>query len=400
MMNRRDFGQCLAGGAGALALAGIPSTLPTDPTGSATTTPTTKATEIPRVACVADFQELARQKLPAPVYDYLTDGSTDQVTLQENIAAFRRMKLLPPIVAGVDKVDTSTTVLKQKIDLPILLAPVGGQGLFHPNGALAATRAAAKAGTIYGLSTSACNSIEEVAAASTGPKWFQLYVPKDRAVAEQMVRRAERAGYTAIIVTVDLGERKDGDLRNRFALPHPMLLKLLADVGFKFDTLMSYEDLIAYNSTLWDKGLTWDIFAWLRERTKLPLLVKGVLRREDALKAVSLGLDGIVVSNHGGRRLDTMPASIDRLAEIVDAVEGRADVLLDSGVRRGTDVLKALAWGAKAVLIGRGYAWALAADGEAGVSYALKLLRDEFALAMQSCGCRTVADIRKSLVVA
>jgi isopentenyl diphosphate isomerase/L-lactate dehydrogenase-like FMN-dependent dehydrogenase len=178
-----------------------------------------------------------------------------------------------------------------------------------------------------------------------------------------------------------------------------MLLRFLLDMGFKFDPQMSYANLIAYNSTLWDKGFSWEIFDWLRQRTKLPLLVKGVLRREDALKAVSIGLEGIIVSNHGGRRLDTVPASIERLPEIVEAVSGRAEVLLDSGVRRGTDVLKALALGAKAVLVGRPYAWALAANGEAGVSHALQLLREEFALAMHSCGCRTVGDIQRNLLV-
>ncbi|MGB7161493.1 MAG: alpha-hydroxy acid oxidase, partial [Tepidisphaeraceae bacterium] len=369
MMNRRRFGQCLAASAGAIGLANVPSArageaVRTAATTSAVSSPA-EAGDLSRVACVADFEELARLKLPRATFDYITAGSTDQITLRENVAAFGRIKLLPPILIGVDKVDPSTTVLKQRIDLPILLAPVGGQRMFHPDGAVAAARAAGKAGTIYGLSTSACSSIEEVAAAGTGTKWFQLYVPKDREVAEQLVRRAERAGYGAIIVTVDLGERKDADLRHRFALPHDMLLKHLTDTGFKVDPQLSYPDLIAYNSTLWDKSLSWDIFAWLRDRTKLPILVKGVLRREDAQKAASIGLDGIVVSNHGGRRLDGMPASIDRLPEIVDAVGGRIEILLDSGVRRGTDVLKAIALGANAVLVGRAYAWALAAGGEA-----------------------------------
>jgi 4-hydroxymandelate oxidase len=283
--------------------------------------------------------------------------------------------------------------------MPIILAPVAAQRLYHPEGALASARAAAKADTIFGMSSSVCNSIEEVAAASEGPKWFQLYVPKDRVIAERLVKRAERAGFSAIVVTVDLGERKDADLRHRFALPREMLQKHLTDLGFEVDPEMSYPEMIAYNSSRWDLALSWDFFGWLRDRTKLPLLVKGVLRRDDALKAVSLGLDGMVVSNHGGRRLDGMPASIERLPDIVEAVNGRAEILLDSGVRRGTDVLKALALGAKAVLIGRPYAWALAAAGEAGVSRVLQLLREEFSLAMHSCGCRTVGDIDHSLVI-
>jgi len=361
------------------------------------TSPTAATTVEP--ACVADFQALAKQKLPPATYDYITSGSTDQITLRENVAAFGRLKLLPPILAGVDKVDINTTVLKQKIAMPIMLAPVAAQRLYHPEGALASARAAAKAGTIFGVSSSVCNSVEEVAAASDGPKWFQLYVPKDRAIAERLVQRAERAGYGAIVVTVDLGERKDADLRHRFALPREMLLKHLLDLGFEVDPQMSYPEMIAYNSSRWDLALSWEFFDWLRERTKLPILLKGVLRKEDALKAVSIGLDGIIVSNHGGRRLDGMPASIERLPEIVAAVDGRVEILLDSGIRRGTDVLKALALGAKAVLIGRAYAWALAANGEAGVSRVLQLLREEFAMAMHSCGCRTVQEIKPELVV-
>ena len=404
-MNRRFFSQLLALGAGSLGLwqarargdeelAQAPADGPQN-------------NRVPPIANprgtdpvnVADFQALAKAALPPATYDYITSGSTDEVTLRDNIAAFQRLRLLPPLLTGVADIDTATTVLKQPIALPILLAPVAGQSLYHPQGILASARAAASTKTILGVSSSAGNSVEEIAAASSGPKWFQLYMPKDRAVARRLVERADRAGFKAIVLTVDLGERKDADKRNRFTLPEPTLRKHLRDVGFNISDRMTYEQLLVFNDQAWDLTLSWDAFDWLRSITKLPLLVKGVLRADDAKKAVAIGLDGIVVSNHGGRRLDGVPASIDQLPQIVAAVNGRAEVLLDSGVRRGTDVLKALALGAKAVLIGRPYAWALAADGEVGVAKMLELLREELVSAMLACGCPNVASINRSLLV-
>lgn len=402
MMNRRSFSQLVTLGAGSLgafqtrlnagdglveASAEESNTLAVD-----------QNSKVTEPANVADFQALAKRALPPATYDYITTGSTDEVTLRDNIAAFQRLRLLPPLLTGVAEVDTSTTVLRQPIALPILLAPAAGQSLYHSEGALASARAAAKAKTIFGMSSSVGHSVEEVAAASSGPKWFQIYMPKDRAVARRLVERASHAGFQAIVLTVDLGERKDADKRNRFTLPEPVLRKHLRDIGFSIPDSMTYPQMMAFNEQAWDLTMSWDIFNWLRSITKLPLLLKGVLRPEDAKKAVSLGLDGIVVSNHGGRRLDGVPASIDQLPSIVDAVNGRAEVLLDSGVRRGTDALKALALGAKAVLIGRPYVWALAADGEAGVTKLLTLLREELVSAMLACGCPNVASINRSLI--
>ncbi len=402
-MNRRFFSQLLALSAGSLGLwqarAQADDELAQAPAGGA---PNAGLPPDPRrlePVNVADFQELAKAALPPATYDYITTGSTDEVTLRDNVAAFQRLRLLPPLLTGVAEIDTATTVLKQPIALPILLAPVAGQNLYHPQGALASARAAAKAKTILGVSSSVGHSVEEVAAASSGSKWFQLYMPKDRAVARRLVERAERSGFKAIVLTVDLGERKDADKRNRFTLPEPVLRKHLSDIGFNLSERMTYEQLLAFNDQAWDLTLSWNAFDWLRSITKLPLLVKGVLRADDAKKAVAIGLDGIVVSNHGGRRLDGVPASIDQLPQIVAAVNGKAEVLLDSGVRRGTDVLKALALGAKAVLIGRPYAWALAADGEAGVSKILELLREELVSAMLASGCPNVASIDRSLVM-
>ena len=404
-MNRRFFSQFLAMGAGSLGLwqararaddelAQAPAEARPDALGEAN-----RAGGLTEPVTVADFQALAKAKLSPATYDYITTGSTDEVTLRDNVAAFQRLRLLPPLLTGVADVDTSTTVLKQPIALPILLAPVAGQSLYQRNGGLASTRAAAAAKTIMGVSSSIGNSVEEIAAASSGPKWFQLYMPKDRAVAQRLVERAERAAFQAIVLTVDLGERKDADKRNRFALPENTLRKHLRDIGFNIADGMTYPQMMAFNDQAWDLTLSWSAFDWLRSITKLPLLVKGVLRADDAKKAVAIGLDGIIVSNHGGRRLDGVPASIDQLPAIVAAVNGRAEILLDSGIRRGTDVLKAIALGAKAVLIGRPYAWALAADGEAGVTKLLELLREELVSAMLATGSPNIAGIKRDLVM-
>ncbi|MCC7420914.1 MAG: alpha-hydroxy-acid oxidizing protein [Planctomycetaceae bacterium] len=405
-MNRRVFSQILAFGAGlfgAQARAGegeskkSPMSSPAAPIPAQ---PDGYATAIdPAPVTVNDFIARAKAKLPPATFEYVTSGSEDEVTLRDNVEAFHRIKLLPPLLHGVSEADLSTTVLGQKIALPVLLAPVAGLRLYHPEGALASARASARAGTIFAASTSAFHSIEQIAEASEGPKWFQLYVPKDRAIALQMVRRAEAAGYKAIVVTVDLGERKDADLRNKFSVPRDILLQHLRDVGHKeLQDNISYEDLTAFNLGCWAPSLSWEFFEWLRGQTKLPIVLKGVMTTEAARKAVQLGLNGIVVSNHGGRRIDTLPASIDVLRDCVDAAQDKIEVILDSGVRRGIDVVKAIALGAKAVMIGRPHAWALAAGGEAGVKRVLDIFRDELTNSMIACGCPSVDKITSEIL--
>ncbi|REK21575.1 MAG: alpha-hydroxy-acid oxidizing protein [Planctomycetota bacterium] len=349
---------------------------------------------------VDDFIELARRNLPKATFEYITSGSEDEVTLRDNVDAFRRIRVLPPLLHGIEDADLSTTVLGQKISMPIMLAPVAVLRMAHPQGALAAARAAAEAGTIHVAGSSAGHSLEEIAEAADGPKWLQIYVPADRDIASRLVRRAEQAGYRAIVVTVDLGERKDADLRNRFAPPKEMLLKHLRDIGFtQLTEQNTYDEILAFNASAWRISLDAEFFEWLRKTTSLPILIKGVLSPQAAKQAIELGLNGLVVSNHGGRRLDGMPATIDVLENVVEAVDGRLEVLMDGGIRRGGDVLKAVARGAKAVLIGRPQAWALAAGGQAGVALALQILRDELTNAMVSCGCSNVKKIDASLLM-
>lgn len=405
-MNRRMFSQLLALGAGFFAAGQAQSQDRADADGNSDqgndqSAPETSIGEwqSPPVT-VQDFVARAKAKLPKASFDYITTGSEDEVTLKDNVEAFRRIRVLPPLMHGVNETDLSTTVLGEKISLPVIIAPVAGLRMFHPQGARASARAATRAGTICAVSSSAMNSVEEVAAATDGPLWFQIYVPRDRDVTKRLVRRAEASGYKAIVVTVDLGERKDADLRNRFSIPKDMLLKHLRDIGYThLNEKSTYEELSAFNASAWDLSLSWDFFKWLRGITRLPILVKGVLTPDAAEEAIKVGLNGVIVSNHGGRRLDGMPASIDMLRDVVQAADGRIEVLMDSGVRRGGDVLKALALGAKAVLVGRPQAWSLAAGGEAGVKRMLDILRDELTNAMVSSGCASVADVSDELLM-
>jgi isopentenyl diphosphate isomerase/L-lactate dehydrogenase-like FMN-dependent dehydrogenase len=410
-MHRRTFAQLFAVGAGTIGLLHASGQETDDETAGkaprnrpennkSDVRETVDASDHLEPVNVHDFKTLAEARLPKATFDYITTGSADEITLKENVTAFQRIKVLPPLLKGVSEPDLSTTVLAQTISMPVMLAPVAAQRMYHPEGALAAARAAAAAKTVYGVSSSVGNSVEEVAGAGEGPKWFQLYVPRDRTIARKLVQRVERAGYEAIIVTVDLGEWKDADRRNRFALPKEMLVKHLRDVGYlQVNDNMTNQEVDQFNRGAWDLSLSWEFFDWLRGITSLPLLIKGVLRPDDAKKAVSIGLDGIIVSNHGGRRLDAMPASIAMLPRVVEAAGGRAEIFMDGGVRRGTDVLKAIALGAKAVLIGRPYAWALSAAGEVGVRQVLELFREETANAMVATGCATLADIDPTLLM-
>ena len=350
---------------------------------------------------LCDLEERARAVLPQMSYDFYASGANDEITLRENRAAFERIKVLPRMLIDVSARDMSTTVLGEPVSMPILIAPMAVQCLGHPDGEIATTKAAGAAKTLTTLATLATTSIEEVMAIATGPVWFQLYVFRDRALTASLVQRAEAAGCKAVVLTVDVpvpGTR-ERDVRNRFTLPEHLFLKNLRPAGLeKLPKGVADSGMAAYAAANFDPALTWKDVEWLAQLTNLPILVKGILRADDALSAVNHGAAGIIVSNHGGRQLDTTPAAISVLPEIVDAVAGAVEVYVDGGIRRGTDVLKAIAYGARAVMIGRPILWGLAVGGEAGVKSVLEMLRAEFDLAMALSGCPSLAAITRDLV--
>jgi isopentenyl diphosphate isomerase/L-lactate dehydrogenase-like FMN-dependent dehydrogenase len=349
-----------------------------------------------------ELEALARDRMPTGAYDYIAGGAEDEVTMRRNRADFERIVLRPRYMVDVSKIDTSTTVLGDRLSMPVLLAPAAGHKLCCPDGELATARAAMKAGTGMVLSTLSTRSMEEVAQVGDAPRWFQLYVYRDREITRQLVQRAEAAGYTALCLTVDvpvIGNR-ERDLRNTFSFPseYPFANFLGLEMEAMPTIGVERSSLGAYVTSNWDASVNWSDFEWFRSITRLPIVLKGILTAEDARLAVEHGASGIIVSNHGGRQLDGVMSGIAALPEVVEAVQGRIDVLVDGGVRRGTDVLKALAFGAKAVLVGRPYMFALAVSGEAGVRRVLEILRQELTTSMALTGRPTVGDIDRAVV--
>ncbi len=356
-------------------------------------------TRLERVLTVRDAERIARAVLPKQAYDYYRSGADAERTLRENIRAFRRWEIDYRVLVDVAHRDTSVTILGESLASPILVAPTAYHRMAHPDGEAGTARAAAKAGTLMVVSTLATTKLEEVAAASSGPKWFQLYVHKDRGFTRALVERAHAAGYKALVLTVDapfLGRRL-ADERNGFALPPGLVMANLLEAipsGPDVDRSM----LARYVAARHDASITFRDLDALRSIAPMPLLVKGVVRGDDAARALDSGADGVIVSNHGGRQLDGSPASLDALVRVRDAVGDRGLVLMDGGIRWGTDVLKAIALGARAVLVGRPVIWGLAAGGEAGVLRVLELLRGELSTAMALAGCASIADVTEGLV--
>ena len=329
--------------------------------------------DTPKILTVDDYEPLARERLPKDVYDYYAGGAGDEWTLAENRRAFQDWVIRPRMLTGGWPVDPSTEVLGTTIAFPVLLAPWAYQDRAHREGEFATARAAAKAETIMVVSSTAADRLEIVAGASDGPKWWQLYVFTDRGMTVEMLHRVHGAGFEAVCLTVDFPTNglRHRDTRNDFEMP----------IGLPSDELTYAPDL------------TWDDLAWIRDAAPVPLLVKGLMTAEDARIAVDAGVDGIVVSNHGGRQLDSVRAPISVLPEVVGAVEGRVPVLVDGGFRRGTDIFKALALGATSVLVGRPACWGLAVAGEDGVVDVLRLLRAELENVMALAGTGSVAGI-------
>ena len=369
---------------------------------------------------VEDYHQAAKEKLPKMAYDYYRSGADDELTLQENVAAYRRIKLRPRVFVDVSHHSTnpnscSVSLLNGQAtcSFPVLIAPTAMHRMADDAGERSTARAAVRANTVMILSTLSTTRVEDVAhehqqalkeyPTSTSQLWFQLYILKDREFTKRLVHRVEKAGYRALVLTVDacrFGNR-EVDHRNGFRLPENMQLENLYDAGLKEaqgDHVSALNDFIARNL---DASLTWSDIQWLRQISQLPIIVKGIMTSEDAQLAVQAGVDGIVVSNHGARQVDTTSSTIEVLQEIVTAVRGmqnkkKIDIYIDGGIRRGTDILKALALGADAVLIGRPILWGLAAGGCQGVVDILEVFKREFKLAMMLCGCASLPCINTS----
>ncbi len=375
-----------------------------------------------RCGNIDDVRRIAKRNLPGGVFDYIDGGAEDEVSLGRNTSAFVDMKLHPNVLRDVAIVDTSTTLFGVERQTPILLAPTGFTRIANPEGELAVARAAAKYGMPYGLSTLGTRGIEELAAVAAAPLWFQVYVWKDRGVVKEMLSRAEQSGYEAIIITVDtavLG-RRERDVRRGFTLPpkigldtlidgalHPRWsIDLLRNEPITFANVAGMTDidgttaiaLSDYVNAQFDQALSWESLEWIRSATNLKVVLKGIQRVDDAQRAMSEGIDAIALSNHGGRQTDGTLAPVQLLPDVVDAVGGGIAIICDGGVRRGSDVVKACALGADAVMVGRPYLYGLGAGGERGVEWVLDHLVSGMKRTMALCGRSTVRDLTRDLV--
>ena len=349
---------------------------------------------------VHDYHLAARAKLPKDVLDYYEGGALDEITLRENTEGWERLKLYYHVLAGVGTRDLSTTILGHFISLPIGVAPMAFQKLACAAGEIATAEAAKAVGTLFILSSFSNTAMESVLPQAASPRWFQLYVYKDRAITEELVHRAEAAGAEAIVVTADapgLGTR-ERDMRNSFRLPDDLALENLVPLGKGNFPKVTGSALAAYVRENFKSDLKFEDLDWLCGCTRLPIIVKGVCRGDDARRAAEHGAKAVVVSNHGGRQLDTAPATCEALSAVAAAVGDLCEIYVDGGIRRGSDVLKAIALGARAVLLGRPILWGLCVGGAQGATDVLEILRRELDEAMLLCGCTELGDINRSLL--
>ena len=382
---------------------------------------TARSVASPRVINIHDLRCLAKRRLPQVVFDYLDGGAEDEVTLRENCRVFEQLTFRPRYAVAMPKTDLRARVLGADLAFPAILAPVGYSRLMHPAGELAAASAAGSAGLIYTLSTISAHKLENVRAASAGPVWYQLYIVGGREVAEAGIERAQRAGFSALVVTIDtpVAGMRERDPRNGMKellsgsifSKLPFLPQMLARPGWLTSFLLDgavpqLENIVIpgqgpmplmdVTAALAKAFVTWEDFRWLRRLWTGPILVKGLLTGDDARRAVDEGAAAVIVSNHGGRQLDGAPATLRALPEVVAAVNGQAEVLMDGGIRRGSDIVKAICLGARAVLIGRAYAYGLAAAGHAGVTRALEILRTDVERTLLLIGCPSISALNAS----
>jgi (S)-mandelate dehydrogenase len=373
---------------------------------------------------IEELRKQAKRRLPRAVFDFIDGGAEDESTLRENRAAFSRVRLLRKVLVGVAKVDTQTTILGKTAKLPIAIAPTGAVGFGWRGGDIAVAKAAADFGIPFSLSTSATASIERIAEEAPGRHWFQAYFFRDREYCFGLIERARKAGYDTLMVTADLpvGGKRERDFRNDFGIPFRFTPRNVLDFATRpawaLDMLLrgapqlenltgmavadktSTRNIVSSVGRDQDPSLDWEVIKRVRAVWPGKLLIKGVVLPADAERAVSVGCDGVIVSNHGGRQLDTELASFDALPGVARAIGGKASVLLDGGIRRGSDIFKALARGAEAVMIGRATFYGVCAGGEAGARRALEILSDELVRTMQLCGTRSIADIGPELLAA
>lgn len=347
-----------------------------------------------------EYEIAARRRLSKMAFDYYASGAWDEITLRRNREAFAETSLTYRVLRDISGLDTSTKVLGRSMALPMFIAPTAFQRLADEQGELATARAAAGADIPFTLSTLATRSIEEVAEVCAGPRWFQLYVYKDRGATRALVERALDAGYEALVLTVDaqIWAHRERDVRNRFHLPAGLEVRNLTAAGKSEMPQTQGSGLGAYVQSLFDPSLSWKDVEWLVGLTDRPVVIKGIVHPDDALLAADHGAAAVVVSNHGGRQVDTAPATFEVLPRVADAAGDRLEVLMDGGIRRGSDIVKAIARGARAVGIGRAALWGLAAAGQDGVSHVIEILADELRRVMGLCGCAAVDQITRELV--
>ena len=346
---------------------------------------------------IYEYEAIAKERLAQGDYDFIAGAATDEITLRRTRAVFDSIMMKPRMMVDVSQRDLSTTVLGNKIDFPVMLDPAGNHGVAHPDGELATAKAAGAMNTIMALSSHASRTLEDVAEVATGPLWFQYYFFKDRELTLDMAKRAEDAGYSALCVTLDakIKPKRERNLRNNYA---GSVSPNYAHLDLSTHTWKFGADAPAGPSDIRDPASTWEDLDWLAANTRLPVVVKGIMVGEDGRQSAEHGAKGVIVSNHGARYLDTTLATIEVLPEVVEAVDGRIEVYMDGGIRRGSDVFKALALGARAVLVGRPLFWGLAVDGENGVLSVLEMLRDELDATMGMCGRTTIDSIDMSTI--
>jgi len=372
---------------------------------------------------VEDFRKLAKKKLPSPIFHYIDGGSDDEITLKRNTDSFNKCDLIPNVLTGTSDIDLSTTVLGQKIDFPLFLSATAMHRLYHYEGESATARAADKMGTMFGISTMSTTSIEEIGKLTKGPKLFQLYIHKDRGLTDNLIERCKKAGFNSMCLTVDtvVAGNRERDRRTGFTTPPKLTLGSLLSFAlhpawtlnnlfhekFKLANIIHMTEkgssidksVIDYINEQFDPSMNWKDAEYCVKKWNGPFALKGVMSVEDAKRAIDIGCTAIIISNHGGRQLDGSRAPFDQLAEIVDAVGDRIEVILDGGVRRGTHVLKALSLGAKACSFGKGYLFALGAGGQKGVEAILKKMKEEIYRDMTLMGCKSVSELNRSKIV-